>query len=337
MRSLLATLVAGLLAVSAIAQEKVDVGALKEKADAAMSNQDWGTAAAVLKKVTEADPKDGVSWLKLGYSLHADKKLDEALKIHLKAAEFPEVAPIATYNVACVYALQGDKDKAFTWLGKAVELGFSQPDQLANDTDMDSLRDDPRFKDLVAKVKEQAGSGGGRVQAFTPAPTERRSARLAFFSQAGSPGQLAIDYGPVVWNDKYDALVGAEKMNGKQWRLGKDFWTNLDSSLALTIGGVDVPAGYYYLTVRQLPENKFALVMHDANEVKQQHLDPFVADKVTGGIECPLEYAKVDAKADKLAITVSLDKGSKGKAGELKIHFGNHELSAKLGITMGGQ
>src|SRR5712671_659744 len=188
MNKLIAVMFCGLLAVPVCAQEKVDVQKLQTQAQEAVQSEQWDVAAAAFKKLTEAEPKEGRNWHMLGYTLHAAGKLDEALKVHLKAAEFPEVAPVATYNAACVYALKGDKDKAFELLGKAIERGFAQPGQLDQDSDMDSLRADPRFKDIVAQTKKKAEAGGGRgqVQVFAPL-TKRMGQRVAFFGGGGAP------------------------------------------------------------------------------------------------------------------------------------------------------
>jgi hypothetical protein len=55
------------------------------------------------------------------------------------------------YNLACYEALAGATDAAFEHLRAAVELNRDQVmNWLPNDTDLDPLRDDPRFKELSA-------------------------------------------------------------------------------------------------------------------------------------------------------------------------------------------
>jgi len=56
------------------------------------------------------------------------------------------------YNVACVYALGGRTSDALGALEKAVHNGFGHREWLENDTDLDSLRDDPRFKALLQRI-----------------------------------------------------------------------------------------------------------------------------------------------------------------------------------------
>ncbi len=52
-----------------------------------------------------------------------------------------------------MYALKGDKDKAFEWLLKAAEAGWNDTAHMARDSDMDSLRDDPRYDKIIALME----------------------------------------------------------------------------------------------------------------------------------------------------------------------------------------
>src|SRR5262249_18350454 len=53
------------------------------------------------------------------------------------------------YNSACAYALLGRKDEALAWLEKALNARFAEQETLEKDTDLDSLRADPRFASLT--------------------------------------------------------------------------------------------------------------------------------------------------------------------------------------------
>jgi len=331
-RSSWSVLVSGFLFLAPIlaqgAEPAVDTKKLFTEAQAAVRSGDYATAIAGFKKVTEVDPKNGQAWHMLGYSLHGAGKLDEALPIHKKATEFPAVAPVAAYNVACVFALQGKPDDAFAWLDKAIGYGFDQPDQLENDSDMDSLRKDPRFEKVVKAVA--AGDKPGRVQVFAQT-VERKCARVAWFDRKGSPGQVAIDYSPVKWQDKYDGAVA--KMVGKKWRFGSDFWTSLDTSVPLVMGGVTVPAGYYYLTIEQREPGAFLLALHDANEVKRKHIDAFQAERLQGGLEVKLDHAKGEKLAEQLDVAITMDDGSLDH-GVFRVSFGGHALTAPVAMQL---
>jgi tetratricopeptide repeat protein len=309
------------LVAPAPAQDRAAAEAAFRDGQTAVQGKEFMDAVAAFQKATEADPGFGRAWHMLGYSLHAAGKLDEALKIHLKATEFPDVAPVATYNVACVHSLKGDKDKAFEWLGKAVALGFGDGAQLANDSDFDNIRDDPRFKKI-------ADAMGKSVQAFV-VTTGRKSARVAYFAAKGSPGQIAIDYSPIPWRATYDQQIESPKLIGRKWRFGSDFWTTLDTSMPLSIAGVEIPAGYWYLTL----EHKFVLGVHDPAAVRKQHLDPFQCERLQGGIEVPLAHATSEKVADVLEVAIALEKTERTK-GSLRVRFGGHELTADVKIGL---
>ena len=59
--------------------------------------------------------------------------------------------PQICYNVACAFALLGKPEEAIPCLEKALALGHWFRDWAKNDTDLDSLRADPRFQAIMAK------------------------------------------------------------------------------------------------------------------------------------------------------------------------------------------
>ncbi len=56
------------------------------------------------------------------------------------------------YWVGSTYALLGDHDLAFKWLNKAVRLGNQNKPYFDKDTNLDSVRDDPRWLELMVKM-----------------------------------------------------------------------------------------------------------------------------------------------------------------------------------------
>ena len=61
--------------------------------------------------------------------------------------------PSVLYNVACVYAQAGEKDRAVELLERAVLPGMANRIWLEHDRDLDGLRELPRFKAFVATLK----------------------------------------------------------------------------------------------------------------------------------------------------------------------------------------
>ncbi len=56
------------------------------------------------------------------------------------------------YNTACVYALGGLAEEAIRGLDRALENGFGHREWLEHDSDLDSIRGDPRFQALMQKL-----------------------------------------------------------------------------------------------------------------------------------------------------------------------------------------
>jgi tetratricopeptide (TPR) repeat protein len=57
------------------------------------------------------------------------------------------------YDAASIMALTGERERALGYLEAAVDAGFDDAWEMSVNTDLDSLRDDPRFKKLVDRLK----------------------------------------------------------------------------------------------------------------------------------------------------------------------------------------
>lgn len=121
--------------------------------NAAMDSQDFGLVEDLCREIVAEDSSNAQAWFLLGYGLHAQGEIDEAILVHLKATTFPQTAPLATYNLGCAHALKGNTDQAFTALNKAVGLGMSDPQQYSGDTDLKALQNDARWGELIQSMQ----------------------------------------------------------------------------------------------------------------------------------------------------------------------------------------
>lgn len=133
-------------------QDSKASGDLQAKALELFQAGDWAGAEEAYAELVRQDPNHGFGWHHLGYALHAQGKLDEALPAHIRAANSSnrEIAGLGAYNACCVYSLQGKKDQAFEWMGQAIEVGFRQMEAFENDPDLDNIRADERFEERLA-------------------------------------------------------------------------------------------------------------------------------------------------------------------------------------------
>ena len=59
------------------------------------------------------------------------------------------------YDAACLYALMGRTEQALNAFDKALSLGYRDFQHIAADTDLDAIRELPRFKEILNKYRKQ--------------------------------------------------------------------------------------------------------------------------------------------------------------------------------------
>ena len=108
-------------------------------------------AIANLEKAVELSNRAGEALLFLGYGYGVTGRHTEAIAIAKELEEKYAKKETSGRNVAAVYAGLGEKDKAFEWLEKNFQtrgdLQF-----IRWEIPFESLRDDPRFKDLLKRM-----------------------------------------------------------------------------------------------------------------------------------------------------------------------------------------
>jgi tetratricopeptide (TPR) repeat protein len=152
---LLAAGLIGLLAHSAPSQTPAPAPEVARSADPyaqarqLLHDQKFAEAADVFEALSAGNPYDGWIWGNRGYCLHALKRYDEAIPCFRRAVELDASPATYLYDIACAHSLMGHKDEALDWLKKALDARFVDQETLENDTDLDPLRDDPRFAVLT--------------------------------------------------------------------------------------------------------------------------------------------------------------------------------------------
>ena len=62
------------------------------------------------------------------------------------------------YWVASAYAMLGDADEAFEWLGRAIDVGNENRRWFESDPHWEPLREDPRFAELMGRIGDTAAN-----------------------------------------------------------------------------------------------------------------------------------------------------------------------------------
>lgn len=110
-------------------------------------------AIEMMQKVLEQNPRmDGIRPLYAIY-LAGSGRYDEARQqLTDEVLAVSKTDHDSAYWVTSTYALLGDKENAFKWFNKAIKLGNENRPHFEKDRSLDSLRDDPRFEEAMAKV-----------------------------------------------------------------------------------------------------------------------------------------------------------------------------------------
>jgi hypothetical protein len=121
----------------------------QEQAYRLLREKKFAESVEVFAPLVRDNPYAGDLFAAYGQALHGAGRDDEAIRAMQTAAELGWSPSANFYNIACVLALRGDRDKAIDWLSKSLDAGFAEQETLTTDTDMDPLRSDPRFIELT--------------------------------------------------------------------------------------------------------------------------------------------------------------------------------------------
>jgi tetratricopeptide (TPR) repeat protein len=116
--------------------------------------QNWAEAAKAYEVVVKDEPNNARAWYQLAMARMSLQQFDSAVDAFQKNIALAN-NPNTMYNLACAYARLGQKEKALEWLSKAVNGNVSPFVNPVDDSDLASLRDDARFKEVVLALDKK--------------------------------------------------------------------------------------------------------------------------------------------------------------------------------------
>jgi tetratricopeptide (TPR) repeat protein len=90
----------------------------------------------------------------MGNNLTLKGRYTQGLQIDKRLVQLRPNDALAHYNLACSYALLKRPDQALKSLRRAVELGYRDFRYMREDRDLDSIRHDPRFRQLMREYEK---------------------------------------------------------------------------------------------------------------------------------------------------------------------------------------
>ena len=91
----------------------------------------------------------------MGTLLTLKGRYSDGLQIDKRLVQLRPTDSLAHYNLACSYALLKRADQALKTLRRAVELGYRDFRYMREDHDLDSIRLDPRFRQLLREYENR--------------------------------------------------------------------------------------------------------------------------------------------------------------------------------------
>jgi tetratricopeptide (TPR) repeat protein len=91
----------------------------------------------------------------MGNLLTMKGRYAEGLQIDKRLVQLRPTDALAHYNLACSFALLKRPDQSIKTLRRAIELGYRDFRYMREDHDLDSIRHDPRFRQLLREYENR--------------------------------------------------------------------------------------------------------------------------------------------------------------------------------------
>lgn len=117
----------------------------------ALNKKDYKEAIGHFTKAIELNAGEAYYYLARANAYLFIKDYEHSKRDYLKTITLNPNLSTAYYNLACIYALQNNKEKALDWLQKSIKKGFKDLEHMKKDPDLNSLHGDKRFKELFNK------------------------------------------------------------------------------------------------------------------------------------------------------------------------------------------
>ena len=114
-------------------------------------------ALGTLERHLKLNPHDTRAIYFAAQNLYRIGEREKAIAMAEEAMEYGVNEPVVLYNVACFYTGLGDTERAMELLEAAVAKGWGDRAWMENDSDLQPLRDNPRFKALLDRIGPASG------------------------------------------------------------------------------------------------------------------------------------------------------------------------------------
>ena len=116
------------------------------------ANQKYHHSLKVTRRHLDLNPDDARAVIFAALALAHLGDRDESIKWATRASVIDPNNPSVHYNVACVFSQLGEIDRGIDSLEQSITTGMAQKEWMDNDSDLDPLREHPRFRELMSRL-----------------------------------------------------------------------------------------------------------------------------------------------------------------------------------------
>ncbi len=109
--------------------------------------------AGFYEQATSIEPENVEFLLSLGSVYSRLGLIEKSLEVDLKLVRMRPEDSMFHYNLACSYSLTGRVDQAFAALRNAIKLGYGNLEHITRDRDLDNLKSDRRYHDIIDQLE----------------------------------------------------------------------------------------------------------------------------------------------------------------------------------------
>ncbi len=207
---------------------------------------------------------------------YAKGETQGALSLWVKILESDPQDTVALYNSACAVTRLGYKQEAFKLLDLAVQFGFVNFEHLKSDSDLDPLREDPRYAELLASVEKRYGEAAQHMEEWA---------------------RETLGAGAIVERDEALRLVMASNLDRETFERMKG---TITAQMRMQIATIfDGPPNSYVLVLVPTPEKADQLIGsiriggfydHDTRRLVLRDIGPSLRHELTHA----LDHAQMD-------------------------------------------
>ena len=135
-------------------------------ADLALLTEASDTEALLGRFFRSAPGLNGIAWIlpetfrvkyacllaRRGETQRASQLMDEAARLARESLDQGDEFPRPRLEIAAIHAFRQQKEPALEWLQKAYDAGWRESRTMARDPMFDSLRQEPKFKELILRI-----------------------------------------------------------------------------------------------------------------------------------------------------------------------------------------